>query len=179
MKSLSFFLLIFSFHSFAGFDQFKKVYFELVYPGYGEMRLEYKVYEVEEPHGDVSNTVLESILSSNYTIGLDSMELEEVQTWNKTTDEVVASITDKLSFGAFFCSRFQADEPYERVSKKECKEKTQKLLSSLVETKDLGRISTLTLVGDYYGDWETIYVIAEKFRSGETLTLEFDIIHEI
>lgn len=179
MKLLSVLLMAVSFNAIASFDEFKKVYSELVYPGYGEMRLEYKIHKVETPHGDISNTVLNSILSSMYTVGLDTMKLEEVQTWNKTPEQVIASITDKLTFGAYFCSRFQDDEPYASVSKEECKAKTEKLLAPLVSTKGPGKISALTLVGNYYGDWETVYVIVEKYRTGETLTVEFDIMHEI
>lgn len=179
MKTLTAILIFSSFNTFAGFDNFKQAYAELVYPDVYDMRLEYKEYSTETPHGDISNQVIQDVLASNYSIGLDSMKLENIRRWNQSSEQIIQSIMKKLTIPSFFCSRYQAGNPYRNVGRSECVAKTQKLLGALISEKGISRLSTLTLVGDYYGDWEAVYVIAEKFKTGETIVVEFDIVHEI
>lgn len=163
---------LFSLNTFASFDEFITVFDKTVIADpWDEMTLEYEIYsQKDQDYNEVSRTV-SHIMSDRFFDGLLGMKLVEVS----NVDEALKEFD--MTWSGFFCYRLVEDVEGDDGSL--CTEKLRALLEAGFNQKGVSQIYVLKAEGDYYGDWETNFVIFENWDTKESLVVEFDIIHEI
>lgn len=173
MKNIILFMTtLFSLSSFANFDQFINIFNNTVIEDpWDEMTLDYHVFsQRDESYAEVSRTV-SHIMSESYFDGLLGMKLEQVS----NVDEALKYFDSK--WNGFFCYRLVQDADADDGTL--CTAKLKTLLEAGFDQEGVSQIYILKAEGDYYGDWETSFVIFENWNTKESLIVEFDIIHEI
>jgi hypothetical protein len=176
MKLLMLLTLTFSLNSFAVFDNFKATFSELVLAeASSEFTLEYEVFSQAEYRYNETNRTIQHILAESFTDGLLEMNLKMV---DSAQDILNIFGADGSYYGSdFYCYRLVKD--FDGDQTKECAAKLEKLIKAAYNSEHASNVSVLKLSGDYYGMWETIFVIVEDYKSNQTLVVEFDLVHEI
>lgn len=110
-------------------------------------------------------------ISSNYSYGLEGMNL--IRIYNDIENEVMNHLFD--GYYGYFCTTFDPENWGDDEAL--CKEKTKTLLGAALLEADA--VYVLDAFGDYYGDWHEVVVILQNYDTAESLSLRFDILHEI
>ncbi|MEM7646098.1 MAG: hypothetical protein AAF203_04240, partial [Pseudomonadota bacterium] len=116
---------------------------------------------------------IEDFYSSGSTVSsVDTYELFEDNRWEDMHDILFAD-----SWAPFFCGTFLDDPWFDDSRLKECKDKTQKLFGDALYKADVVR--GVIVDGNEWGDYRHVVVTMADFETKETITLIFDILHEI
>ena len=75
-----------------------------------------------------------------------------------------------------FCEALVVDF-WHTYDEETCKFAVQELLGDALDKADAGQIVIMS--GDYYGDWEKVLIILSDYETKETITLNFDALHEV
>lgn len=180
MRLITILLLTFiSLNASANFDSFKNTFNKLLVddPWSGEFTLEYSYFTQDEDGFNETAPIISHIMHEEFVEGLLSMNL--VQTFD-VKETLKAFGSDSKYFGSdFYCYRLVKNFDSATNADKKCHAQLEKLLNAAFKDKGTDSVSVLKLSGDYYGDWETIYLILQNYDSNESLIVEFDILHEI
>lgn len=103
-------------------------------------------------------------------MGHDVLDLVEDNRWE--------DINDYLSFEdePYYCETLVEDY-WHTYDVQGCKFAVQELLGDALHKADA--VKMVFMRGDYYGDWDKTLVILSDYETKETVTLVFDILHEI
>lgn len=180
MKTLITILItVFSVNTFAQFNNFKKTFDSLLISNSdsSEFTLEYFSFNQDEDGYNETSPIIAYILNERFTDGLTSMKLQEVFD-KKEALELFGSQSPYFG-NDYYCYRLIDSYDYGVQQQKECIQKLEKILEAAFSEKDANSVSILSLEGDYYGDWETKFLILQDFDTNSSLIIEFDILHEI
>lgn len=123
-----------------------------------------------ENHGKWVTT--SHILVDHQVIGFYGMDLFDLQEDNRWED-----VSDKLFYDEpYFCNNIVQDWSL-TYDMEDCQLAVQEMLGDALNEADA--VKLVIMHGDYYGDWEKVLVILSDYKTKETVTLAFDIIHEI
>ncbi len=168
MKILAILITLFSIQAFANFDGFISKYNELVFDDtYGEMILDYEILSYDSS----STGQIVAQIATSYP-GLYDLKLFELE----KKDELYSQLENQTGY---FCERLVRD--YYSVSNDDakCILKLKELLTSIVDDQSIDSISIIRTYGDYYGDYEAVYIIGHDYSHQKVLKVELDIVHEI
>lgn len=168
VMSKYFIVFLFIFQVSANYDQFVKKFNEIVIDDeWDEFVIDHKLLN----NHDNEISVILSDLVGGSMYGLEDVNLKV----NLSSETLQSNLSD---ISGYFCYRLVKDYDYSDT-KGECSKKLNELLDPLLSDKDIDSFSLVTMVGNYYGIWEVVYVIAHNYELEEAYLLELDIIHEI
>ena len=110
-------------------------------------------------------------LTANYSYGLEGMNLMRVY------DNIETEVLNSLFNGGygFFCSTVDPDNWGDDLQV--CQEKIKTLFGNSLINSDA--VYIMDVHGDYYGDWHEVVIILQNYETAESLSLRFDVLHEI
>ena len=172
-------LTLVSLNASAQFDSFKATFDSLLITDFGsdEFTLEYSSFNQDEDGYNETAPVISHILQEQFVDGLLSMDLKEA--YNKEEALKLFGSGNPYFGQDYYCYRLVKDFDYGNDGEAECAQKLNKILDAAFSDKETDAVSVLKLSGDYYGDWETIFLIIQNYDNNSSLIVEFDILHEI
>jgi len=104
--------------------------------------------------------------------GLEDLEIKYVQDFAKDEYEAIDVMMESLfdNNDIYFCDTLKGVNP-------DCEHIIQGLLEKLLDFSS--DITIVDVKGSYYGDWRTVTIIGSDWKSNKSVSLEFDILHEI
>lgn len=172
-------MTLISFNSFAQFESFKQTFDKLILNDLGSdgFTLEYTKFNQDEDGYNETAPIISYILKEKFVDGLLEMNLKEA--YNKE-EALTLFGSETPYFGQdYYCYRLVANYDSGNNGDKECVNKLTAILEAAFADKDTDAVSILRLEGDYYGDWESVFLIMQNYDTNQSLIVEFDILHEI
>lgn len=178
MKSIITLVFLFNFSIQANtFEATKNVFNSLLTKNdtsYGEFTLALKTLDFSNDEYIEMNKVTSSLLEDSFSEGLEEIQM------NAIYEEDVESVISTLKLGnGFYCAMFAGLEDYSWDRDERCVVKTKELILGLVKDQTVDAVKFLRIAGNYYGMWETIYLIGLDHETNQAVVIELDIIHEI